>query len=193
MQKRQDCLGAEIFARIKMKFIFIWKSLRAEKIETNGLKKLKKDPNIGNKYLPCFAMVLAILVSTTFYPMSSQAEEIMATGTFSSMYYHEEGGDLLGYELRIVQGKDGFEGTWQSACGVPNSLVLVKPKIEGKTITFSYSYDGKKFHHFRGKYTDYGIEREGMADSYWEKLKRRPSYWEVYANTPEGSFLLRDL
>ncbi len=131
-------------------------------------------------------MMLAILVSTAFYPVSSQAGGIMETGTFSSMYYHEEAGDLLGWELRIVQGKDGFEGTWQVAYGQPDSLVLIKPKIEDRTITFSYSYDGKEFYHFKGKYTDYGIEQEPMDDWGWGKLKRRPSYWEVYANTPEG-------
>ncbi len=186
MQRKQNCLGVGTFARTKMKFIFIWKSLRAENIETHGLKKLKKDPSIGNSHLPCFAMLLAILVSTTFSPMSSQAKETMAMGTFSSMYYDEKAGKLLGWELRIVYGKDGLEGTWQEAYGEPGTLVWVNPKIEGRTITFSYSYDGKEFHHFKGKYTDYGIEQEPMDDRGWGKLKRRPSYWEVYANTPEG-------
>ena len=41
------------------------------------------------------------------------------SGTYSSLYYNEEGGDLLGMEIRIVpaSGTDNYEGTFQFVQG----------------------------------------------------------------------------
>ncbi|MGE4505506.1 MAG: hypothetical protein AB7D51_09180 [Desulfovibrionaceae bacterium] len=102
------------------------------------------------------------------------------------MYYNEEGGDLLGMEIKIVQGRAGFEAVFQEASGVPGPLVIVYPKIEGDVIEFFYVGDSGQKHSLRGRYTDYGRELIPMDPAFWGKLKRRPSYWDEYVNSLEG-------
>lgn len=109
--------------------------------------------------------------------VASDAEVYQKTGTFSSMYYHEEGGDLLGIELRIVYTRDGYEGVLQFGEGEPSRLTIVEPIIHGNSISFNYctKFSGG---HFDGVYTETGIApKTPDKESGWN-LRRKSSYWE---------------
>lgn len=54
---------------------------------------------------------------------------ISKTGTFSTLYYNEEGGDLLGEEIRIVYTRFGFQATYQISEGAPSELALASIDI----------------------------------------------------------------
>jgi hypothetical protein len=106
------------------------------------------------------------------------------TGTFSSMYYNEESTDLVGMEIRIVVGRDGYQGTIQYARGEPTDLILFKPVIDDSNhIAFSFAspWTGERVA-ISGRITEPGLE---MGEQPGENLlKRAPSYWDVRRDSP---------
>lgn len=110
------------------------------------------------------------------------SEELPYHGTFSSMYYHEQGGDLLGTELKIVWvDNKGYQGVLQFAEGDANELILIWPEIDGDRISFDYSSEWHSGR-FDGVYTEYGIQPVEPDKGSWWNLKRQPSYWDEYRN-----------
>ena len=71
-------------------------------------------------------VIYTILVILFVVNVSHAASDIKKTGTFSSLSYHREAGDLLGYEVRIVFTINGYEGTIQIAEGGPERLILLR-------------------------------------------------------------------
>jgi len=108
------------------------------------------------------------------------ADEIKYTGTFSSITYNEESGDLSGIELRIIFTKKGYSGMLQICEGGAGNLIIVQPTIEKGNIRFSiadklYSggFDGFiRADGIHGKFTFSG--NVGSV----EFLPRKKSYWD---------------
>jgi len=130
-----------------------------------------------------FIVLALIIFAQLFQAVSSNAkDEVKKTGTFTNLYYHAEAGDLLGYEIRIVYTRDGYEGTFQSAEGGPDNLVLLRNiSIDDNIIRFSIpsvsSFQGV----FVGKLSTTGLTgtitlRNGNRVDL--KLKRGKSYWD---------------
>jgi hypothetical protein len=104
------------------------------------------------------------------------------TGTFSSLYYHKESGDLLGYEIRIVYTRHEYQGTFQAAEGEPDDLILIRSiMINDNKVRFLIPgpslYEGE----FVGQITDKGLTgtltlRNGVKNDIG--LKRQRSYWD---------------
>jgi hypothetical protein len=61
--------------------------------------------------------LLAGLVFFAISPGFPSDVSIKYTGTFSSLRYHKEAGDLLGVEIRIVSTRKGYQGALQIAEG----------------------------------------------------------------------------
>jgi hypothetical protein len=115
----------------------------------------------------------------------AKSEIIWLTGTFSSVRFNTEGGDLLGVELKIVPTRNGYQGALQIAEGGPSEIMVVDVQLrKNNTIRFnipvSYPFYG-------------GGTFEGMVDSKGitgrftfvgatgdpERLVRGRSYWDT--------------
>lgn len=103
-------------------------------------------------------------------------------GMFTSMYYNEEGTDVLGDEVFIVYTSHGFQGTFQMARGGVSGLQMFEPVLDGKRVAFTVTdpWGGEPLL-FEGE-----IDAEGLRGRFrypdgergWDAdLKRAPSYW----------------
>ena len=127
-------------------------------------------------------ITIIIVILLTLLSVGYAASDFQKTGTFSSLFYHKEAGDLLGYEIRIVFTRNGYQGTFQAAEGGPDDLILIREiTIEDNKIKFLIPgpsiYEGE----FSGHITNSGIKgtlilRNG--NKIFLDLKRQQSYWE---------------
>jgi len=140
------------------------------------------------KFILIITMCLLSIVN-----IATANERVKYSGTFSTFYYNEEGGDLLGTELRIVFTSNGYQGTIQIAEGTPSKLMFITPVFKERNISFlidDESYKGR----FEGKYTELGIEGkisyEGGGESV-ERLPRKAGYWDTvrYAHKSSSAFI----
>lgn len=117
-------------------------------------------------------------------------DRVQHTGTFSSFAYHEESGDLLGVELRIVPIRSGYQGTFQMAQGGPEAMILVQPRFQGNEISFGFVSSGGTPGLFKGTVADDGVRGTltffpggeptpytGFGDAHLF-LKRTCGYWD---------------
>ena len=112
----------------------------------------------------------------------SNSKEIQYTGTFSSLQYYKESGDLGGVELRIVFTRSGYQGVLQIAEGSPGELRLIPRIIFNKDkISFKIEEPRKYKGVFEGTISQEGIigvftyETGGVSRL---NLKRKQSYWD---------------
>src|SRR2546425_3338582 len=63
-------------------------------------------------------------------------KKLKYTGTFSNLEYNQEGGDLLGMEIKIVPTKKGYQGALQIAEGGPSELMVVDVFFEKDNVKF---------------------------------------------------------
>lgn len=68
-------------------------------------------------------MVTAIIIGSWFSVVEAQ-QHAPGAGTYSSMFYNGESGDINGDEIRIVATRKGFQGTVQFGRGEPTELIL---------------------------------------------------------------------
>jgi len=103
------------------------------------------------------------------------------TGTYTSMYFNEEGGDLLGQELKIVLTRRGYQGALQFAEGGPGGLIIVDVHINGNKISFTIPETAPEAGRFSGTLTNGVIRgifsfKEGGEEKV--ELRRGKSYWD---------------
>ena len=126
------------------------------------------------------AIITTVLLFVTSF--SYAANNIKQTGTFSNLYYHKEAGDLLGFEIRVVFTRNGYEGTFQAAEGGPEGLVLLKNIIiKNNVIKFRIPEDSPFTGEFVGEITKTSLNgtltlRNGNKIPLI--LKRGKSYWD---------------
>jgi len=140
-----------------------------------------------NKMHSRSAAILLILVGTaiicvcTTWSAIAQNGEPRITGTYTNMRYNEEAGDLLGEEIKIVPGSEGYQGAFQVAQGAPEDLIIVEVKVAGSSITFTIADSSTYAGEFRGK-----VEKESLRGEFRFKsgavekaeLRRARSYWD---------------
>lgn len=130
---------------------------------------------------PIIQVILFLVVVFTWIGISS-SKEIKYTGTFSSLRYHDESGDLLGAELRIVYTRLGYQGVLQIAEGGAGELILIPSlTFNNEKMSFKISEPGKYRGVFEGTITQEGIV--GVFNYVTGgvlrlDLKRKPSYWD---------------
>jgi hypothetical protein len=104
------------------------------------------------------------------------------TGTYTNMYYNEEGEDVLGEELKIVVTQGGrYPGACQFAQGEPERLLLVDIEVTADTIRFALPDGDTHAGRFNGTISSGAIQGEfRYANGAVEKLvlKRGKSYWD---------------
>ena len=101
-------------------------------------------------------------------------------GTYSTLKYNREGGDLLGYEVRIVPTVNGLQAVVQVAEGVPGPLYIVPVLEKDGIIKFEIPITANVRGAFEGKATAVGLEGKLTLPAGTTNilLKRKTSYWE---------------
>lgn len=139
------------------------------------------------KHLHVAALALALAALAALWPGPASARRpANPTGTFSSMYYHPEAGDLLGMEIRMVYSRNGFQGTIQDAQGEPDDLIFFTATMDednNVTLTFTEPKTGKPIT-ISGRITEAGFEKETEWWTGGHLLKRAPSYWDERRSSP---------
>lgn len=133
-------------------------------------------------FLPAMILICAGAAFAASKP--TKAKVLKLTGTFSSLEYNRAGGDLTGFEFRIVPGRAQHFGLLQFSEGEPVDPILGEIKwINRETGEFEMSvsqpkeYEGK----LRGK-----VEAKALIFHFDYKsggkenatLKRKASYWD---------------
>lgn len=129
-------------------------------------------------------MLVATLVVGGGAVLAHADERAPRAGTYSSMFFNGESGDINGDEIRIVATRNGYQGTVQLGRGEPTELILIKPVIDDdRNITFDFIDPSSGGHAtFTGKITQNGLEGRLFGDAY--NLKRAPSYWDTWRTEP---------
>ena len=128
-------------------------------------------------------VLLMCCISLGYSPGFAAGPKLRYTGTFSSLEYHQEGGDLLGVEIKIVPTRKGYQGVLQIAEGGPSQLMIVDVSFEKDTERFeipkTYSEYGGGI--FEGKISSKGIRgafKFNGVPGDRENLIRKSSYWD---------------
>jgi len=127
-----------------------------------------------------FLVGFALLLGLTVLYARGKNEKI--TGIYSSMFYHEEAGDVLGVEAFIVFTKRGYYVLLQQSEGEPEIPVLVPLKVDNKQISFTLpdtimGYTGI----FNGEIKNdrlIGYFHTNNENRKKIELKRKSSYWQ---------------
>lgn len=128
------------------------------------------------------ALLFVVTLLLVLTPLSVRAQRASRiTGTYTSMYFNKEGGDLLGEELKIVLTSKGYQGALQFAEGEPSELMIVDVQIEGNKVSFiipaTYAYAGQ----FSGTIQNgviRGMFRFKGGGQEVVELKKGKSYWD---------------
>lgn len=126
------------------------------------------------------AMLMGLLVAAT---ASAATLETAAkvTGTFSSLAFNEESGDLGGTEISIVLGGGGHYAIVQCSEGSPGIPVVVKVQVQGQRVAFSLpkgSGSGCIEATYTGTVGAAGLTGQFSGAGEPRLLKRSPSYWQ---------------
>ncbi len=121
-------------------------------------------------------MIVACLILSSIAQSSKRI-----TGTYTSMHFNEEGGDVLGEELKIVVGKQGYQGALQFANGEPEDLLVVDIIVDQKKISFRVPDASEEAGYFTGTIEDGMIKgvfayKGGATETVI--LKKGKSYWD---------------
>lgn len=129
---------------------------------------------------------LALLISLSLYSASvgfTEEKKIKYTGTFSTLAYNREGGDLLGAEIKIVATRKGYQGALQIAEGGPSPLMVVDVFFEKDKVKFEVP---KSYPQYGGGVFEGQIDTTGIRGAFvfggvrgdQEHLVRGRSYWD---------------
>jgi hypothetical protein len=136
---------------------------------------------MNHAYKDTATKVLALLLLPFAMSAIAATPSVKVTGTFSSLYYNEEGGDVLGTEITIVYGGKDYYALVQCAEGVPGIPVLLVAQINDLNVSFTIpkgAHSGCPETAYSGTVSKSGLK--GQFDGYGksELLKRKASYWQ---------------
>ena len=95
------------------------------------------------------------------------------------MEYHQESGDVDGFEFTFVYSKEGYFVLYQYSNGEPEKPQLVPLNVQGADFEFTLPVRGEFFGKFVGKFTSTGVQGSFKnAPDVNVKLKRGRSYWQ---------------
>jgi hypothetical protein len=113
--------------------------------------------------------------------IGSAGPPLKVAGTFSSLAYNAEGGDLIGYEVRIVPTNEGLKALVQVAQGDSGKVYLVGVDQKGDVLSFDVPLSSNIHGRFEGTVSPNGLDGKisyptGAIERV--SLKRTTSYWE---------------
>lgn len=124
-----------------------------------------------------FVMCLALCLPALAY--QRKAQKVQITGTYSSLRYIEEAGDLVGMEVFISYSRDGYHATVQIAEGVMFAPVFVDVQVKGSNIEFTLPGNStERAKRYKGRITVKGLTGKFEEDVAREFLPRKKSYWQ---------------
>jgi hypothetical protein len=102
------------------------------------------------------------------------------TGTYSSLQYNAQSGDVLGYEVLIIPTDVGYEAVVQVAEGGPGQVYICQVMQKGDTISFDITLSSGAKGSFAGEVTGNLLVGDILSPSGKEhvQLKRGTSYWD---------------
>lgn len=121
---------------------------------------------------------LAFLLVLTLSAACTAAGD-KVTGIYSNMVYNNEGGDVLGTEIFVVNANRGYYVVFQSSEGEPAPPVVIPAKIDGTSVSFTLPADVDPRGTFTGK-----VDAKGITGSFsggnrqTVTLPRKGSYWQ---------------
>src|SRR5436190_13391704 len=120
-------------------------------------------------------LVSASLVVASGELLVGQSRSPRVTGIFTDMHYITDVGDLLGTEVFIVGGGNGYKAIVQIAQGSPGDPVVVPVTVKGNDVSFELppTYHNLKF---SGRVSTQALT--GNLGSERVALRRRNSYWQ---------------
>lgn len=129
-------------------------------------------------------LVVWLLLVGAYTEAAADGAGVRPTGTFSSLSFHREGGDLLGAEIKIVLTRRGYQGALQIAQGGPSELMIVDLAIEGTKVRFTIP---ATFEQYGGGTFEGTIDSRGILGRFTikgvtgdpERLLRGRSYWDI--------------
>jgi len=129
--------------------------------------------------------VLAMFLSFLLGPLTLAATPtpvVRVTGTFSSLTFNAESGDLGGTEITIVVGGGGHYAIVQCSEGSPGIPLVVKVQVQGQKVSFIIPKGGSSSgcgeSAYTGTVTAAGLQGQFTGSGEQELLKRKPSYWQ---------------
>lgn len=122
-------------------------------------------------------LVVGLLIGAA----SAAVDQKGVAGTYTDLHFNQQGGDLLGTELRIVLTRTGYQGTLQFAEGGPSELILVNVEVSGNRIKFTIPANSS----YAGTFS--GVVANGVLKGHFQysggggddvSLKKGKSYWD---------------
>ena len=145
----------------------------------------------GNKsffsiiHLICSACILYFNVGcaqTQSVGTNNTMPPVKLSGCYSSLYYNEEGGDLLGEEVFIIPSANGNYMLYQESEGAPTVLELLPVYISKNNVRFFVPSRGQQYGFFEGIITMTNLSGKFIHTENTLNLPKKPSYWTE--NTP---------
>jgi hypothetical protein len=128
----------------------------------------------------CFGL-LAIVVLATVAAAGEKKPVVRVAGTYTNLEYHEESGDLVGVEVKIVPVDDGFQAAVLVSEGAPQPLVVVTVSAKGGAVRFDVPGQNGTSWSFIGTIGAKALTGTITYESgYRQKivLQRRCGYWD---------------
>jgi hypothetical protein len=127
-------------------------------------------------------VIIALLFLTQFsFAHAALAPYWKDTGTFSNMWISKRTSDIEGYEVRIVERRNGYQGTFQIAEGRPDDLILIESISITDKVRFSFRDPDVGECQFVGEVSPKGLKgrmTRPEGDFYDLDLKRQKSFWD---------------
>lgn len=114
-----------------------------------------------------------------FFSVIAYAENY--TGTYTNLEYHQESGDLLGIEMRVVFTRKGYQASLQIAEGGISELIIVKLNLKKQALNFEIDSPALYKGIFNGVITEdnlKGLLKYSSGGELEFNLPRRKSYWD---------------
>jgi hypothetical protein len=134
-------------------------------------------------YMPVTIKSLAIVLLFLLPAVSLKAEPRRARvpGTYSNLQFNEDGGDLLGMEIKIVPIGDHFQAVVLVSEGEPQPMVVVVVSVHGNSLGFSVPGKDRTSWKFSGQVSPKSLTGTiSYAQGGVEKvvLPRQCGYWD---------------
>ena len=119
-----------------------------------------------------------IIFSLCYGSVTTAKLPFKITGIYSSLYFNNESGDILGEEIMIVFSNKGYIATYQSSEGEPTIPVVTKVNIVNNTIIFTLPPPFDIQGEFIGTISKNMLIGKFKKSNQVLTLERKNSYWQ---------------
>ena len=121
--------------------------------------------------------VANLLAVSILLAASSSRGQTSLSGTYSNLSYHEESGDLVGYEITFLSGKQSGSILFQCAQGADEKPVRLAIVAQATTIHFTVPSGASSCSgQYQATLTQKGLRLRGTETD--ELFSFRHSYWK---------------